>query len=204
MPVETPDDIASFFDEDGFGISVRIDGHGPYSAIHESRSAYEGLTGADIDQRIDRFLFPAFPTASVKPGTIIEVLATGEVFEIFGEPRFVDGLWVCDVPVLDREIVLLTAMLHRDRYGDSQTTYGEMARVSAARFDLGGREVDDRQASQLVAEQRARFFVPYSPQAAAMKPRDRVVDDGQSFDVEAINVLGQHAAVQITATARIG
>lgn len=95
MPVETPDDLASFFDEEGFGVSVRIDGQGPFSAIHEQGSANAQWGDGAVVESTDRFLFPALPGVPVERGTILQIVGTGARFEAFGEPLCEDGIWTC-------------------------------------------------------------------------------------------------------------
>ncbi|WP_230770689.1 head-tail joining protein [Sphingomonas sp. Leaf4] len=93
MPIESPDDIASFFNEEEFGTSVRIDGQGPFAAIREEGSAMASWGDGEYVQPKTRFLFPTLPAVALVEGGTIEIVDSGEQFEVFGAPTNDEGIW---------------------------------------------------------------------------------------------------------------
>lgn len=142
----------------------------------------------------------------IKEPIVGDTLIVGDDVYVLALPPEGDshGLsWICDVPLLDHDVLVQVSGPTKDRYGDARPGFTDAGTFSAARIDLAGAETDDVGADQLVAWQTVRFFFPWSPAIAALTPRDRLVDHGQQFDVRAIAELGKRAAIEVTAQARV-
>lgn len=95
MPIDFAADAAVFFNPEEFGELVRVDGQEPVVAIRTSDTAPADFANGDYvaDGSSFRFSDGSVPYG----GQVIEIVASGERFEVVGEAvRSEDGLgWIC-------------------------------------------------------------------------------------------------------------
>lgn len=100
MPIGVdPDDLAVFFDPDGFGEAIELDGVGGLVAIWE-HSTGELPIGGDRSVVVDLELFrlPAAQVPAPVTGMTLVVVRTGQGFRLIGEPRLAQHAieWLCE------------------------------------------------------------------------------------------------------------
>lgn len=97
MAIESEADFAAFFDLEEFGVLIFIDGGQPFGALLDQDSEEgrwgesETVVGGNV------FLFPITTRPAPLARQTITLVATGERFEILGDPMRVENgtMWRC-------------------------------------------------------------------------------------------------------------
>lgn len=101
---------------------------------------------------------------------------------------------------LDRRLTILRAALEDDGFQNTPGDFASVATVWASREDISDGERG--RAGGVSATATTRFQVRYSTTTAAVTPKDRVSEGGQTFDVLGIKQIGRRVGFEITAARR--
>lgn len=84
--------------------------------------------------------------------------------------------------------------------GEDVVTWSELARVQASKRDVSDSE--RVAAAQVQAHISTRFQIRWDSSYSDLNPKDRVVYDGEVYNIEAVKELGRREGLEITASAR--
>lgn len=79
-------------------------------------------------------------------------------------------------------------------------TWAPLAKVWASKRDVS--DAERVAAAEVSAEITARFQILYSSRVASVNPKDRIICQGQVFDISAVKEIGRRDGLEITAAAR--
>jgi SPP1 family predicted phage head-tail adaptor len=105
-----------------------------------------------------------------------------------------------DAGALDARVAILRATSTPNALNEPVDTWSTLATVWA-----DARPVSDGErwaAGQTLADQAVRFTVRWSTMAASITPKDRLLYQGRTYDIQGIKNLGRNSLREITATAR--
>ena len=101
---------------------------------------------------------------------------------------------------LDQRITLRRATVTTNDLGEDIETWSDFATVWAARAEVSNRE---RFAAQQVGfELVARFRIRYSTRVGDLSPQDRMLIDGQEYNITGVAMIGRREGWEITASYR--
>jgi SPP1 family predicted phage head-tail adaptor len=101
---------------------------------------------------------------------------------------------------LDRRIELLRATTTYDSFNAPIATWATLQKVWAeAKPVLDG---EKQQAGQTLASKSYRFTIRYSSDVADLDPRDRLLFDGRTYEINAVKEMDRRRWLEITATAK--
>lgn len=98
---------------------------------------------------------------------------------------------------LDRRIELQASTATTDTFGAQTLAWESLGKRWARRDDNGGAETT--QAGELVAINRVVYTLRYEPGLTA---RLRIVDDGQTYDIDNVSEIGRKHGLKLTAFTR--
>lgn len=105
-----------------------------------------------------------------------------------------------DAGLLDRRVTIRRSTSTRDDTNHPVEAWADLATVWA-----NAKPVSDGErlrAGETLGDKMMRFTIRYSTTVAAVDPRDRVVFDGRTYDVNGVKEIGRRYMLEITATAR--
>ena len=100
----------------------------------------------------------------------------------------------------DRYITIQRFTATADDYGEQSKSWTDVGAVLASKVDVSGSE--DPSADQLTALVVTRFRVRWSETLADLSPLDRIVYEGQIYDIKVVKELQLKVGIEIFATAR--
>jgi SPP1 family predicted phage head-tail adaptor len=101
---------------------------------------------------------------------------------------------------LDRKITLQRSTETRDEYNEPVKTWATLATRSASYEPLSDGEKFS--ASETAAEASARFVIRWSSAVATLNPRDRLLYEGDTWEILRVKEMGRREGLEITAGAR--
>lgn len=101
---------------------------------------------------------------------------------------------------LDRRIVIQRSTTVNDSFNQPVETFSTLATVWASAVPVSDGE--RMKAGQTLANKMMRFTIRYSSDVSDVDPRDRIVFNGRTFDVNGAKEIGRREGIEITATAR--
>lgn len=101
---------------------------------------------------------------------------------------------------LDRRLQFRRATLADDGFQQAETWADHGAPVWGSKADISDGE--RWRAGEVAAHVTARFQVRSSAFSRAITPKDRLVCDGQTYDISGIKEVGRRYMLEITAAAR--
>jgi SPP1 family predicted phage head-tail adaptor len=96
---------------------------------------------------------------------------------------------------LDRKITVQRASETRNAYNEIEPVWADLFTVWASKKTQSGREA--LQAEQVVASNTVVFAIRYK----AITTKDRVIFEGQTYDITSLNELGRREGLEIITTA---
>lgn len=128
-------------------------------------------------------------------------IAGVEIFQVAGSPYLdVEGqTWLCEVPILDHAVTLMSQQRVRDSGGDWTEKFAPYADnvPAAVQFAPGAENVVD---AQNAAWTSAIFRIAYSDNVAALKSKDQLLYRDQPFDIISVAEIGEMAGLEIHGT----
>jgi SPP1 family predicted phage head-tail adaptor len=101
---------------------------------------------------------------------------------------------------LDRRITILQRASGVNAFNEPVDTWNTLTTVwSSVVPVLDGERL---RAGETLAQKSNRFTIRHTSVVDGLNPRDRVVYDGKTFDINGIKELGRNQFLEITATAR--
>lgn len=100
-----------------------------------------------------------------------------------------------EIGKLDRRVVIRSYTETQDAYGESIKTFSDLATVWAKYVGLSGRE--NYNTDQRMASFDAKFIIRYR---SNITPQHKIVFDGATYDIKAINMIGRKRYLEILAT----
>ncbi len=105
-----------------------------------------------------------------------------------------------DAGRLDRRVELRRATTTYDSFNAPISTWATLQKVWAeAKPVLDG---EKQQAGQTLASKSYRFTIRYSTDVADLDPRDRLLFDGRTYEINAVKEMDRRRWLEITATAK--
>lgn len=101
---------------------------------------------------------------------------------------------------LDRRIVIQRASLARDAMNSQVATWNPIATVWAKAEPI--QDGERLRAGETLASKKYRFTIRWAVTVSQVDPRDRVVFEGRTYDVNGVKEIGRRVGLEITATAR--
>lgn len=101
---------------------------------------------------------------------------------------------------LDRRITLQRYTETRDEFNAPVQSWSDLATVAAAVEHI--RDAERWTAQEVGAEATMRFQIRYWSDVATINAKDRLIYEGDTFDITAVKELGRHAGLEITAAKR--
>jgi SPP1 family predicted phage head-tail adaptor len=101
---------------------------------------------------------------------------------------------------MDRRIALQSASLSTNNYGEREQTWSTYATVWAQlKYRTGSEKVQDDQVS---STEGATFNIRYSTDTSAAKASDRVVYNGENYEILHIQELGRREGLSLVCELR--
>lgn len=100
-----------------------------------------------------------------------------------------------EVGKLDRRITIRSYTIAQDTFGENVKTFTNLATVWAKFVGLAGRE--GYNTDQRVASFDAKFVIRYR---ADVTPQHKIVFDGATYDIKALNMIGRKRYLEILTT----
>lgn len=101
---------------------------------------------------------------------------------------------------LDRKIILQRFTETRDEYNEPVKTWATLATRSASYEPLSDGE--RFRASETAANASARFVIRYSAAVADLNPKDRLMFEGDPWEILRVKEIGRREGIEISATVR--
>lgn len=101
---------------------------------------------------------------------------------------------------LDRRITIERASETRDAFNNITYSWTPLVTVWAAKLDV--RDAERWSAQEVGAEITTRFQIRWSTAVEDVNPKDRIVFDGRTYDINAVKEMGRREGLEITAAAR--
>jgi SPP1 family predicted phage head-tail adaptor len=105
-----------------------------------------------------------------------------------------------DAGAFDSRIVILRASTAPNGFNEPVETWAPLATVWAKAQPVSDGE--RWQAGQTLASETVRFSVRWAYWVSDVNPKDRVLYDGKTFDIQGVKDVGRRQYREITATAR--
>lgn len=105
-----------------------------------------------------------------------------------------------DAGRLDRRIVIQQATTAADSFNEPVQTWATLATVWAIAEPVSDGE--RQRAGETLASKSYRFTIRWSYDVFEIDPRNRVVFDGRTYDIQGVKEIGRREFIEITATAR--
>ena len=109
-----------------------------------------------------------------------------------------------DAGPLNRKITLQRFSVQRDRMNSAVETFTDIARVSANYKPVSDGE--KLRGGERIADLSARFIIRYSSLVADLKPKDRALFEGRTFEIAGVKEVqsksGRREGLELTAVAR--
>lgn len=105
-----------------------------------------------------------------------------------------------DAGRLDRRIVLKTRKAGTNAFGEPVDEWDTLATVWANVVPVSDGE--RLRAGETLAAKRSRFTIRYSSAVSGIDPRDQLVYDGRTYDIDGVKEIGRREMLEITASAR--
>lgn len=101
---------------------------------------------------------------------------------------------------LDRRITIRRATTARDQANQPRKQWADLTTVWANAKPV--MDSERLRAGETLAQKSYRFTIYYSSTVADVDPRDQIVFDGRTYDVQGVKTIGRREGLEITATAR--
>jgi SPP1 family predicted phage head-tail adaptor len=101
---------------------------------------------------------------------------------------------------MDRRLTIQRATSVVNAYNEPVATWATIATVWARRINVS--DAERQRSAETTAEIIARFQIRFQSALASLNPKDRVICDGDTFDVWGVKELGRREGLEISATAR--
>lgn len=101
---------------------------------------------------------------------------------------------------LDRRVTIERFTTTRDDFNNPVPDWAVLATVSASVEHI--RDAERWTAQEVGASATMRFQIRYSSTVADLNAKDRLVYDGDTFDIVAVKEIGRRQGLEITAAAR--
>jgi len=103
--------------------------------------------------------------------------------------------------IFDRTIILERFTSTQDAgSGEEVQTWSPLATVQASKRDVSDSE--RVAAAEVQASITTRFQIRWDGIVSDLNPKDRLVYDGKTYDIEAVKEVGRRVALEISAAAR--
>lgn len=102
---------------------------------------------------------------------------------------------------LDRRVQILRATYAENDFGDMVQTWSVLATRWASRQDLS--DAERVRAQQVGATMTARFQIRWDGEVADLSPKDRLVCDGQVFDIRGVKEIQRRRGLEITCSLNV-
>lgn len=102
---------------------------------------------------------------------------------------------------LDRVIDIVRAVISKNDLNEDIETWQPVVSkcwASATPVSDGERF----RAGETLAQRKIRFVIRHSVDVSTVDPRDRIIFEGKTFDINGVKEIGRREAIEITATAR--
>lgn len=101
---------------------------------------------------------------------------------------------------LDRRITIQRASVTKDEYNNDVPTWEDVATVWAAYEPI--RDGERFRAGERAAEASARFQIRYSSQVSDVTGKDRLIFNGQTYEITHTKEVGRRVGIELTTVAR--
>lgn len=101
---------------------------------------------------------------------------------------------------LDRRITILRRTSTVNTFNESDDTWTTLTTVWASVIPVSDGE--RLRAGETLAQKSNRYTIRHSSVVDSVNPRDRIVYDTKTFDINGIKEIGRNEFLEITATAR--
>lgn len=101
---------------------------------------------------------------------------------------------------MDRRLTIQRATYATNGFNEPVPTWTTLATVWARRINVS--DAERQRSAETAAEITARFQVRYQAALASLNPKDRVICEGDTFDIWGVKEIGRREGLEISATAR--
>ena len=105
-----------------------------------------------------------------------------------------------DAGSLDRRITIKRASATVDAFNEPAGSWATLATVWAGMKPVN--DAERTRAGETLAQMQIRFTIRWSSVMATVDPRDRLMFDGRTFDINGAKEIARREYLEITATAR--
>lgn len=101
---------------------------------------------------------------------------------------------------MDRRLTIQRATVSTNGFNEPVQTWAPIATVWARRINVS--DAERQRSAETTAEITARFQIRFQSALASLNPKDRVICDGDTFDIWGVKEIGLREGLEISATAR--
>ena len=101
---------------------------------------------------------------------------------------------------LDRRVTLMRASVAPNAFNEPETSWLPLATVWASKREPYARE--KLAAAELNATIDGVFQIRWSNTVKSVSPKDQLICEGRTYDINGVTEIGRHEGLEITATAR--